>query len=150
MNNGDFCETQIERIIDIIKSARIDKQLEKDRKNDNSISEYAWLSSYQIAKIFSVKYPEEMERCELVVGGKNSGSDVISSLAWHISNGLINNLKLPEIEYSQLSKEANEVIFGKDTLVSDKSKNTNLFRYKANNKEWVIYEKYKNSFIFNS
>ena len=135
MNNNEFWETQKDRIIDIIRSAKTDKQLAKDRESDTSISEYAWLSSYQIAKIFSDKYPEEMERCELVVGGKNSGSDVITSLAWHISNGLINSLKLIEIEYSQLSKEANEVIFGKESLVSDRSKNTNLFRYKANSRE---------------
>lgn len=135
MNNHEFLESQIDKIIDIIRSAKIDRQLAKDRENDTSISEYAWLSSYQIAKIFSTKFPEEMEKCKLVVGGKNSSSDVITSLAWHISNGLINSLKLIEVEYSQLAKEANEVIFGKDSLVSDKSKNTNLFRYKANSRE---------------
>ena len=45
MNNHEFLESQIDKIIDIIRSAKIDRQLAKDRENDTSISEYAWLSS---------------------------------------------------------------------------------------------------------
>lgn len=129
LDKKKFWINEKDKIREVMKSATIDHELANMQKKDDNIPVYAWLTPYQIAELYCRKYDDRRKEYGLEVGGPGSG-DPTNSIAWYISNNLILYYG-PGMgyEFCQLSKEANSLIFGKDTCVTDKAKNTNIFRY---------------------